>query len=99
MTKITACDDSGHRGVLRFQRWCVAQEGGPFFEPLDQLERIIMTGTTAKAHLYDRLMEPLRGCTDLNIYRHNLMKWVMSMPDLEVREHLEYLELNHQGSH
>ena len=58
-----------------------------------------MTGTTAKAHLYERLMEPLRGCKDLNVYRHNLMKWVMSMPDLEVREHLEYLELNHQASH
>ena len=77
----------------------MAREGCPLFEPLDQPERTIMTGTTAKARLYDRLMEPLRGCKDLNVYRHNLMKWVMSMPDLEVREHLEYLELNHQGSH
>ena len=98
MTMITACDDSGHRAVLKFQRWCVAREARPLFEPLDQPEQTIMTGTTAKAHLYDRLLESLRGCEDLNVYRHNLMKWVMSMPDLEVREHLEYLELNHQAS-
>ena len=50
-----------------------------------------MTGTTAKAHLYDRLMEPLRGCRGLNGYRHSLMKRVMAMPDLEVRERLESL--------
>ena len=50
-----------------------------------------MTGTTAKAHLYDLLMEPLKGCKDLNIYRHDLMQRVMSMPDLEVRECLEHL--------
>ncbi len=47
-----------------------------------------MTGTTAKAHLYDLLMEPLKGCKGLNIYRHDLMQRVMSMPDLEVRERL-----------
>ena len=51
-----------------------------------------MTGTTAKAHLYDRLMEPLRGCRGLNVYRHSLMKRVMAMPDLEVRERLDRLE-------
>ena len=50
-----------------------------------------MTGTTAKAHLYDLLMEPLKGCKGLNIYRHDLMQRVMSMPDLEVRERLEHL--------
>ena len=50
-----------------------------------------MTGTTAKAHLYDLLMEPLKGCKVLNIYRHDLMHRVMSMPDLEVRESLEHL--------
>ena len=58
-----------------------------------------MTGTTAKAHLYDRLMEPLRGCKGLNIYRQNLMQRVMSMPDLEVRERLEHLEQLYQAGH
>ena len=51
-----------------------------------------MTGTTAKAHLYDLLMEPLRGCRGTNLYQHILMKRVMSMPDLEVRERLEQLQ-------
>ena len=51
-----------------------------------------MTGTTAKANLYDRLMEPLRDCRGLNVYRHSLMKRVMAMPDLEVRERLDHLE-------
>ena len=51
-----------------------------------------MTGTTAKAHLYDRLMGPLRGCRGLSVYRHSLMKRVMAMPDLEVRERLDHLE-------
>ena len=36
-------------------------------------------------------MEPLKGCKGLNIYRHDLMQRVMSMPDLEVRERLEHL--------
>jgi hypothetical protein len=57
-----------------------------------------MTGTTAKAHLYDRLMEPLRGCRGLNIYRHSLLKRVMEMTDLEVREWLDQLEQLHQPS-
>ena len=51
-----------------------------------------MTGTTAKAHLYDRLIEPLKDCQGLNIYRHSLMTRVMSMPDVEVRERLRHLE-------
>ena len=51
-----------------------------------------MSGTTVKAHLYDRLMEPLRGCRGLNIHRHTLMKRVMAMPDLKVREWLDHLE-------
>ncbi len=58
-----------------------------------------MTGTTAKAHLYDRLMEPLRGCRRLNVYRHSLMKRVMSMPDLEARERLDHLEQLRQPHH
>ena len=57
-----------------------------------------MTGTTAKAYLYERLIEPLRGCKGLNIYRHDLMHRVMSMPDLEVREWLEHLsKLGHKS--
>ena len=57
-----------------------------------------MTGTTAKAHLYERLIEPLKGCKGLNIYRYDLMHRVMSMPDLEVRERLEHLnQLDHNN--
>ena len=57
-----------------------------------------MAGSTAKAYLYERLMEPLRGCKGLNIYRHDLMHRVMSMPDLEVREWLEHLnKLGHKS--
>ena len=55
-----------------------------------------MTGTTAKAHLYDRLMEPLRGCKGLNVYTHTLMKRVMAMSDLEVRERLEHIQGVHE---
>ena len=55
-----------------------------------------MTGTSAKAHLYDLLMEPLRGCKGLNTYRHSLMQRVIAMPDLEVRERLDHLEQLHQ---
>ena len=57
-----------------------------------------MTGTTAKAHLYDRLMEPLRGCRGLNVYRHSLMRRVMAMPDLEVLERLDRLEQLQQST-
>ena len=68
------------------------------FEILDHQTNKKMTGTTAKAHLYDLLMEPLRGCKGLNLYRHSLMKRVMSMPDLEVRERLEQLQrFRHQA--
>ena len=57
-----------------------------------------MTGTTAKAYLYEFLIEPLRGCKGLNIYRHDLMHRVMSMTDLEVRECLEHLnQLEHKS--
>ena len=58
-----------------------------------------MTGTTAKAYLYDRLMEPLRGFRGLNAYRHSLMKRVMAMPDLEVRERLDHMEQLRQAHH
>ena len=58
-----------------------------------------MTGTPAKAHFYDLLMEPLRGCKGLNTYRHNLMQRVIAMPDLEVRERLDHLEQLHQQDH
>ena len=54
-----------------------------------------MTGTTAKAHLYELLMEPLRDCDGLNFYRHILMKRVIAMPDLEVRETLKRLQAVH----
>ena len=57
-----------------------------------------MTGTTAKALLDELLLELLRGCKGLTLYRHNLMRRVMAMPDLEVRERLEHLEQLHHVS-
>ena len=51
-----------------------------------------MTGTTAKAHLVDLLLEPLRGCTGLYTYRQELIQHVMRMPALEVKERLEHLQ-------
>ena len=58
-----------------------------------------MTGTTAKAHLVDLLLEPLRGCTGLYTYRQELIQQVMRMPALEVKERLENLQRsNHPSS-
>ena len=58
-----------------------------------------MTGTTAKAQLVDLLLEPLRGCTGLYTYRQELIKQVMSMPALEVKERLDHLQRsNHPSS-
>ena len=51
-----------------------------------------MTGKTAKAHLVDLLLEPLRGCTGLYTYRQELIQQVMRMPALEVKERLEHLQ-------
>ena len=50
-----------------------------------------MTGTSAKAHLLDLLLEPLKGCTGLYTYRQELMDAVMNMPALEVKERLAHL--------
>ena len=55
-----------------------------------------MTGTSAKTHLYDLLIEPLGRCKGLKTYRHTLMKRVMAMSDLEVRKRLEHLPGVHQ---
>ena len=49
-----------------------------------------MTGTTAKAQLVEMLLEPLKGCKGLYSYRQDLMKKVMAMPDVQVREYLDY---------
>ena len=54
-----------------------------------------MTGTTAKAHLIDLLLDPLRGCSGLYTYRQELMRKVMKMPALEVKERLERLHKIH----
>jgi CMP-2-keto-3-deoxyoctulosonic acid synthetase len=50
-----------------------------------------MTGTTAKAHLVDLLLDPLRGCTGLYTYRQEIIQKVMSMPALEAKERLNHL--------
>ena len=57
-----------------------------------------MTGTTAKAHLVDLLLEPLRGCTGLYTYRQELIQQVMRMPALEVKERLDHLQRNNHAS-
>ena len=49
-----------------------------------------MTGTAAKAQLVEMLLEPLKGCKGLYNYRQDLMKKVMVMPDVQVREYLDY---------
>ena len=54
-----------------------------------------MTGTTAKAHLLDLLLEPLRGCAELYTYRQELMNEVLKMPVLEVQDRLDHLERIH----
>ena len=48
-----------------------------------------MSGTTAKAHVVDLLLEPLRGCAGLYTYRQQIMEGVMKMSALEVKERLE----------
>ena len=54
-----------------------------------------MTGTTAKAHLIDLLLDPLRGCSGLYTYRQQLMTEVMKMSAIEVKERLEHLQRIH----
>ena len=51
-----------------------------------------MSGTSAKAHLLELLLEPLKGCKGLYNYRQDLMTKIMQMPDLQVREYLDYRE-------
>ena len=51
-----------------------------------------MSGTSAKAHLLELLLEPLKGCKGLYSYRQDLMKEIMQMPGLQVREYLDYHE-------
>ena len=58
-------------------------------------QRTTMTGTTAKAHLLDLLLEPLRGCAGLYTYRQELMNEVLKMPVLEVQERLDHLQRIH----
>ena len=57
--------------------------------------RTAMTGTTAKAHLLDLLLEPLRGCAGLYTYRQELMNEVLKMPVLEVQDRLDHLQRIH----
>ena len=63
-----------------------------------QQMNVLMTGTTAKAQLVEILLEPLKGCKGLYCYRQDLIKKVMAMPDLQVREYLDYQRrLHHSG--
>ena len=51
-----------------------------------------MSGTSAKAHLLELLLEPLKGRKGLYNYRQDLMTKIMQMPDLQVREYLDCQE-------
>ena len=51
-----------------------------------------MSGTSAKAHLLELLLEPLKGCKGMYSYRQDLITKIMKMPDLQVREYLDYHE-------
>ena len=51
-----------------------------------------ISGTTAKAHLLELLLEPLKGCSGLYSYKQDLMRKIMAMPDRKVREYLDYHE-------
>ena len=57
----------------------------------------LMTGTTAKAQLVEMLLEPPKGCKGLYNYRQDLIKKVMAMPDLQVREYLDYQQRIHHS--
>ena len=58
-----------------------------------------MTNTTAKAQLFDLLIEPLKGCKGLYLHRQNLMQRVIRMPDQDMRDHLDRLKAGHfQGN-
>ena len=50
------------------------------------------SGTTAKVLLLELLLEPLTGCKGLYNYKQDLMKKISAMPDLKVREYLDYHE-------
>ena len=54
-----------------------------------------MTGTTAKAHRVDLLLEPLRGCAGLYTYRQELTNEFFKMPVLEVQDRLDHLQRIH----
>ena len=68
------------------------------FEFLITMKETALIGTRAKAHLYARLMELLRGCKGLNIYRLSLMNRVIAMSDLGFRSPLNDLEKLKQPS-
>ena len=53
----------------------------------------LMSGTSAKVHLLELLLEPLKGCKGLYGYKQDLMKQVMDMPDLKMRDYLDYHKL------
>jgi len=68
------------------------------FEFLITMKEIPLIGTTANAHLYARLMELLRACKGLNVYRHSLMNRVIAMSDLGFGSPLNDLEKLQQPS-
>ena len=59
----------------------------------------IMTNTTAKAHLLDLLIEPIKGFKGLYVHQQNLMQRVIRMPDQDMRDHLDRFKAGHfQGT-
>jgi|TARA_B100000073_G_scaffold324736_1_gene307911 hypothetical protein len=50
----------------------------------------LMSGTSAKVHLLELLLEQMKGCKGLYGYKQDLMEQVMDMPDLKMRDYLDY---------
>ena len=47
------------------------------------------TKASAKAHVFELLLEPLKGCKGLYNFKQDLMRKIMQMSGLHVREYLD----------
>ena len=55
-------------------------------------QRTNMTGTTAKAYLFDLLLEPLPGCSSLSTYPKEQINQFLKMPVLKAQYRLEHFQ-------
>ena len=49
----------------------------------------VMTKASAKSHVFELLLEPLKGCKRLYNFKQDLMRKIMQMSGLQVREYLD----------